>query len=69
MCTHYTEIYTWCNCREDGPSIRCTVYNVEQGCTRVNNETVQLQCYCNTHATKSWKLCQKVKQKKRFQIV
>lgn len=54
MCRQYYTLYEWCQCEEDAGNSVCAGVR-RSSCPGVSVETVHMQCFCNSHATRGFK--------------
>lgn len=62
MCRKYLTFYKWCECSEEAGDSTCSEVR-RNSCPGVSVETVYMQCYCNSHATRSFDSVRKTLKK------
>ncbi|KAL3475300.1 hypothetical protein BJX99DRAFT_229997 [Aspergillus californicus] len=54
MCRQHLTQY-WCQCEQDAGYEACGSGTQIDGCPELTYDTVYMQCFCNSHATKKFK--------------
>ncbi|KAJ5201692.1 uncharacterized protein N7498_006355 [Penicillium cinerascens] len=61
MCRQYFTLYEWCHCEEDAGNSVCSGHR-RNSCPGISIETVHMHCFCNSHATRSFKSVNQTKK-------
>ncbi|KAL2832417.1 hypothetical protein BDW59DRAFT_139211 [Aspergillus cavernicola] len=67
MCRQYLTQY-WCQCELDAGYQTCSSSMQNSGCPQLAYETVHMQCFCNSHATKKFKTEKQHQKKSRSSL-
>ena len=61
MCHQTFTVYEWCQCEESAGNATCAGHS-GQDCPGLSIEAVRMYCFCQWHASKSWKTEKKVRK-------
>ncbi|KAJ5225212.1 hypothetical protein N7468_006437 [Penicillium chermesinum] len=67
MCRQYYTLYEWCHCEEEAGQSACAGQH-RSSCPGVSVETVHMQCFCHSHATRGFKSEKKTRRQEEKKL-